>query len=195
MKTMKRLIAIAALLALPAVAQAQGTTTEIATGDDFFEPEDVASDVGVESFHWRWGGDTGSVNVHNVREDDKLFYSGSTEPEGEFTITPSAGTFHYYCEAHGFSGGGMDGELAVRPTATQEGKQTLVTWATEATDTGNRYDVKQKAGKKKAKLVEENTRAIEGAFKLKKGTKYTFQVRSRQGKKASDWSPKLKVKG
>jgi plastocyanin len=193
---MKRgLIALAALLAVPALAHGQGTVTEIATGDDFFEPEDVVTDVGVESFRWRWGGDTGSVNEHNVFQDDRLFDSGNLEVEGDFTVTPSAGTFHYYCTAHGFEQGGMDGELAVRPTATQEGKQTLVTWATESTDTGNRYDVRRKTGSKKAKIVEENTKAIEGAFKLKSGTKYTFQVRSRRGKAASGWSPKLKVKG
>jgi hypothetical protein len=89
----------------------------------------------------------------------------------------------------------MAGEIAVKPTATPQGKEALVTWATEATDTGTRYDVRQKTGKKKPKIVEERTKAIEGAFKLKAGTKYTFDVRSYAGKKSSDWSPKLKIKG
>ena len=190
------LAGIAAALVVPALAGAQGTTTEIATGDDFFEPENVATDVGTESFHWAWGeGSSGSVGEHNVREDDKVFYSGNLEVTGEFTATPSAGTFHYYCEAHGFESGGMDGELAVKPTATPQGKKVLVTWATETTDTGTQFDVQQKIGSKKPKLVEEKTKKIEEVFTLKPGTKYQFQVRSRKGKRASGWSPKLKLKG
>ncbi|HEX6116335.1 MAG TPA: hypothetical protein VFY99_04495 [Solirubrobacterales bacterium] len=197
---MKRgLIALAALLAVPALAHAQGSVTEVATTDDEFTPEELASDVGVESFHWRWGAPD-TVNAHNVREESKLFYSGTTEATGDFTITPSAGTFNYYCEAHGFISStgqpsGMAGRISVKPTATPQGRRTLITWATETTDTGNRYDVRQKAGSRKPKLVEEKTKEIEGAFKLKPGTKYAFQVRSLEGKKASDWSPKLKVKG
>jgi plastocyanin len=193
---MKRgLIALAALLTVPALAYGQGSVTEIVTKDDSFTPEDVASDVGVESYHWKWGGTPESVREHNVREDDKLFYSGNLVVDGEFTINPSAGTFHYYCEAHGFESGGMDGEIAVKPTATPQGKRTLVTWATETTDTGNRYDVRQKTGSKKPEIVEQQTKALESVFKLKPGTKYRFDVRSLQGKAASDWSPKLTIKG
>ena len=194
---MKRaLIALVAVLAVPALAQAQGTTTEIATGDNFFEPEDIAGDVGVESYHWQWA----TENPHNVVEAEGLFDSGKIETTGELTITPSAGTFPYICEIHGFldSDGdpiGMGGTITVRPTATPQGKRALVTWATEATDTGNRYDVRRKIGSKKAKIVEEKTKAIEGAFKIKPGKKYKFQVRSRQGKATSEWSPKLKLKG
>ena len=197
---MKRgLIALAALLAVPALAHAQGSVTEIATGDNFFEPENVSSDAGVESFHWKWGPPE-TASDHNVREAANLFSSGDVEPSGDFTVTPSAGTFLYVCDAHGTISGnnviGMGGTISVKPTATQEGKKTLITWATPATDTGDRYDVRQATGSKKPKVVESGTKAIEGAFKLKSGTKYTFQVRSLKGKKAaSEWSPKLKVKG
>jgi plastocyanin len=193
---MKRgLFALAVLLAAPALAHGQGTTTEIATGDDFFEPENVSSDVGVESFRWAWS----TVNPHNVVEENAVFDSGSPSTTGDFTISPSAGTFNYYCQLHGFIGSngkpaGMAGRVAVRPTATPQGKRVLITWATETTDTGNRYDVERKVGKK-AKLVEERTKAIEGAFKVKQGRKYQFRVRSLQGKKASGWSPKLRIKG
>jgi plastocyanin len=183
---------------VPALAHAQGSVTEIATGDDFFEPEDVASDVGVESYHWQWGPPaTGSE--HNVSQESRLFSSGNTEPTGDFTVTPSAGTFLYVCDAHGTISGdkviGMGGKIAVRPTATPQGKKTLITWATETTDTGNRYDVRQKTGSRKPEVVEQQTKAIEGAFRLKPGTKYRFDVRSLQGKAASDWSPKLTIKG
>jgi plastocyanin len=196
MKPKRGLIALAALLAVPAMAQAQGTVTEIATSDNEFAPENVAGDVGVQSIHWAWS----TVNEHNVLEENELFDSGSPETTGDFTITPSAGTFNYYCVLHGFisstgNPSGMAGRIAVRPTATPQGKRTLITWATEATDTGNRYDVRLKTGSKDAELVEENTKAIEAAFRLKRGKGYTFQVRSRKGKSASDWSPKLKVKG
>jgi plastocyanin len=194
---MKRgLIALAALLAVPAAAQAQGTVAEVETGDDFFRPESVRSDVGVQSVRWAWA----TESEHNVMEENGLFGSGSPGRTGDFTVTPSAGTFNYFCVLHGFISttgkpAGMAGQIAVKPTATPQGKKTLVTWATETTDTGSRYDVRQALGSKKPKLVEENTRAIEGAFKLKDGKAYTFQVRSRQGKIASRWSPKLKLKG
>ena len=190
---MKRLVltCLGLALAMPALSGAQGTVTDVSTGDDFFNPEKVSSDVGTRSVHWQWA----TTNDHNVREDNKLFYSGKLETTGEFTVNPSAGTFHYYCEVHGFENGGMDGELAVRPTATPQGKKTLITWATENTDTGTQFDVQQKVGSKKPKIVESKTKKIEGVFKLKSGTKYQFQVRSRQGKKASGFSPKLKLKG
>ena len=146
--------------------------------------------------HWSWAG---TQSAHNVFEQDRIFESGNPATSGDLTITPSAGTFKYYCEPHGFisdSGRptGMAGQVAVRPTATPQGKRTLITWATETTDTGNRYDVQRKVGKKK-KLVEEQTKAIEGAFRIKSGKKYKFRVRSLQGKRASDWSPKLTLRG
>src|SRR5687768_17494636 len=116
MKTMRRgLITLAALLAFPAAAHAQGTTTEIATGDDFFEPEMVASDVGVGSFHWQWS----TQSKHNVIEQSRVFSSGRPKTTGDFAITPSAGTFNYFCQLHGFvsSSGkpiGMAGQIAVK---------------------------------------------------------------------------------
>jgi plastocyanin len=199
---MKRaLIGVAVLLTVPAAALGQGAVQEVATGDDFFEPENLSTDVGTESFHWRWGPDSDppSFSEHNVREENKLFYSGPTETSGEFTATPSAGTFLYVCDAHGVISGdkvlGMGGEIAVKPTATPQGKKVLVTWATEATDTGTQFDVRQQIGSKKPEVVESKTKKLEAVFKLKGGKKYKFDVRSRQGKAASRWSPKLTVKG
>ncbi len=198
MKTMRRgLITLAALLAFPAAAHAQGSTTEVGVDGFSFVPKSIETDVGVASIHWGWSTPN---DEHNVREQDRIFYSGNTTSTGDYTINPSAGTFRYYCEPHGTISTsskpiGMAGQIAVKPTATPQGKKALLTWATETTDTGNRYDVRMKKGKKKAKVVEENTKAIEGVFKLAKGTKYKFDVRSRQGKKSSDWSPALKIKG
>ena len=187
------LVAIVAL-AVPAQAAAQGTTTEIGVGDDFFNPENVSSNIGESSYHWRWGLPT-STNEHNVVHDDELFSSGALSLSGDFTIAPSAGTFGYYCELHGSPGGlGMAGEIRVKPTGTVSGRKASLVWGTPETDTGTRFDVRQKVGKKKPKVVEENTRADEGDLRLKPG-KNQFQVRSRQGKAASDWSPKLNLKG
>jgi hypothetical protein len=186
-------------LVFPALASAQGSTREIETGDSFFNPEQVSTDVGAESFHWQWGPPM-SIERHNVREQNTLFFSGDLAISGNFTITPSAGTFPYVCDLHGSiaSNGqpvGMAGTISVKPTATPQGKKTLVTWATETTDTGTTFDVQQKVGKGDPELVEKKTKEIEGVFKLKSGKKYEFQARSRQGKLTSEWSPKLKLKG
>jgi len=199
---MKRAVLIATVvgtLAFPALAAAQGSTREIETGDNFFDPEDVTTDVGTESFHWQWG-PPASINQHNVRAQNKLFNSGNLAINGNFTITPSAGTFAYVCDLHGAIGSngtpiGMAGTIAVKPTATPQGKKSLITWATETTDTGTTFDVRQAVGKKDPEIVEKKTDEVEGAFKLKSGKKYKFQARSRQGKAASEWSPALKVKG
>ena len=184
----KGLLVVVAVLAVPAIAVGQGTTREISTGDDFFEPENVSAEFGAGSFHWAWATD----NQHNIRQDDRLFYSGAAVENGEFAVTPSAGSFHYYCELHGFDGGGMDGRLKVKPVASVSGNRATLTWASAETNSGIQFDVRQKTGSSKPRLVEEKTRAFDGTFKLKPGAN-TFQVRSRRAKAASDWSPKLKL--
>jgi plastocyanin len=186
----KGLLVVALALALPAQAAAQGSVQEVAVGDDFFDPQRVSLGVGSASVHWGWS----TAREHNVRQDDRIFYSGALSETGNFAVTPSAGTFHYYCELHGFEAGGMDGEIRAKPTATANGSRAELLWATTATDTGTHFDVRQKVGKKPPKLVEERTREFGGTFKLKPG-KNQVQVRSRQGKAASDWSPKLNLKG
>lgn len=173
-------------LALPAQAAAQGTTTEVAVGDDFFNPQRVNIEAGSASVHWGWS----TENEHNVSQDDRIFFSGPLATSGDFTVTPSAGTFGYLCDLHGL---GMTGEIRSKPAATVKGNRARIVWATPETDTGTRFDVRQKAGKKNPKPVEEKTRELEGSFKLKPG-RNQFQVRSRQGKATSDWSPKLNLK-
>jgi plastocyanin len=179
-------------LVLPAQAAAQGDTREVVVDDDFFSPERVKFDAGTASVHWAWGPPV-SQNEHNVRQDDRVFYSGALSATGDFTVTPSAGTFGYYCQLHGFPGGGMAGEIKVKPTGEANGKRANLVWATADTDTGTRFDVRQKVGKKEPEVVEEKTKALDGRFKLKDG-KNQFQVRSRERNRVSDWSPKLNLK-
>ncbi len=186
----KGLLVVVIALALPAHAAAQLPTQEVQTGDDFFTPENVSFDAGSTFVHWAWN----TTNLHNVRQDDRIFYSGALAQSGDFTVAPSAGTFGYYCELHGFEGGGMAGEIKAKPTGTVSGNRAEIIWANPDTNTGTQFDVRQKVGKKKPKVVEEKTREFGGSFKLKPG-KNQFEVRSRQGKAASDWSPKLNLKG
>jgi plastocyanin len=186
----KGLLVLVVALALPTNAAAQLPSQEVSTGDDFFTPENVGFDAGSTVVHWAWN----TFNAHNVRQDDKVFYSGALAETGDFTVIPSAGTFGYYCELHGVEGAGMNGEIKAKPTATVNGNRAQIAWASPDTNTGTRFDVRQKVGKKKPRVVEEKTREFAGSFKLKDG-KNQFQVRSRQGRATSDWSPKLNLKG
>jgi plastocyanin len=184
---------MAAALAAPAVSQAQTTITLEDTNT--FNPPSATLDLGAGSFDWEWGaGGVGTLDLHNVVQDDGLFSSGDAvrnEPDG-FSVTASAGAYPYYCVIHL----GMEGDVSVRPvsgTATKKGAR--VTWATDTTTTGNRYDVRYKDGKK-WKPWRKKTSKLSATFgrkgkpvKLKKRVK--LQARSRAGKSRSDWSPTL----
>jgi plastocyanin len=192
--------ATAALLALPAVAGA--APREISVGDDFFSPKKPAArnfQAG-PSFHWSRGG--GSSNSHNIRQDDKLFRSGDpVSGPINFTINASAGSFHYYCEIHRFSG--MSGVVKVRPRAVPDSVagEVLVRWADSNTNTGSRFDVRYRVDHRKWKLWKNDTRKLQGRFghndrpvnlNLNRHT-YKIEARSerRQVSKRSGWSPAL----
>jgi plastocyanin len=100
-----------ALLAIPALAFGRATTT-VAVGPNgslAFSPKSVTKTVGAGAITWQWKGFS-----HNVRQDDKLFYSGRpTNPPHTFSVVPSAGSFHYYCEVHRLQG--MQGTIKIRP--------------------------------------------------------------------------------
>lgn len=113
-----RLAVIGAAIAGAVVAASSalaGTTTVIAVADDEFTPDSVVIPVTLGPVSWRW--DDAVVDEHNVRQDSKLFYSGepTSTTTTQYTISASAGTYHYYCEVHGSRSGGMDGKLRVRP--------------------------------------------------------------------------------
>lgn len=200
---LKRLLALAASGAALGVAAATAwAATAIETGDDFFRPGEVAVALG-EQASWSWG-PPDSLNEHNVREDGKLFYSGRLTRRGEFAIAPSAGSFHYYCELHGFEGGGMDGVIKVRPvlrSAAAGAGPLRIVWADPESDTGDTYDVRYRAGNGKFQPWRRGTTQAQGSFgrngkpeAVEPGTRYQFQARSRDGKAASDWSPRLTVR-
>ena len=88
-----------------------------------FSPSTLAIQVG-DSVTWHNNGG----GFHNVVADDGSFrcaegcadQGGNGDPSGaawSFTRTFNlAGTVGYYCEVHGFSGGGMNGSITVQPS-------------------------------------------------------------------------------
>jgi plastocyanin len=186
--------ALAAAFAAPAPASASVSIT--IQDDNTFNPRNATQDLGAGSFDWEWGpGGVGTIEEHNVVQDDELFSSGEpvlSRPSG-FSVTASAGTYPYYCEIHV----GMLGEVSVRPLAADatSGGGVRVTWADASTTTGTRYDVRYRAGKK-WKPWKKKTSRVAGTFgrngkpvKLRKKAK--LQARSRAGSARSDWSPTL----
>jgi plastocyanin len=169
---------------------------EVQVGDDFFSPGDVSVAVGGQ-VHWSRA--AGSVELHNVRQDDELFDSGgATVGPIDLTATVSAGTYHYYCEVHGGPSGGMDGivKSSVKILDAPAGLKFTVRWATDATDTGSLHDVQYRIGSGDWKSWKKDTAANESVFgkngkpaTVKDGKKYGFRARSQEGSALSDWSP------
>ena len=198
------IIAGAAALGVPASAAASATlTVEPAPFDNSFSPENATLDLGDGSFDWVWGpGGAGAEDIHNVVQGSgsgkPLFDSGAAvrNVPGGFSVTASAGSFPYFCEIHF----GMTGEVAVRPVGEPKGKAVRLSWASAETTTGNRFDVRYKAGKK-WKPWKKKTKKTAGTFgrkgkPVKLGKKSVkVQARSRAGKSRSDWSPTIEVGG
>ena len=169
-----RLAVIGAAIAGAVVAASSalaGTTTVIAVADDEFTPDAVVIPVTLGPVSWRW--DDAVVDEHNVRQDSKLFYSGepTSTTTTQYTISASAGTYHYYCEVHGSRSGGMDGKLRVRPefypAPGKRGPAIVfgVRWAT-GTGTGDQWDVKYKGRGSGGKYVTwlKNTEDLSAVF-------------------------------
>jgi plastocyanin len=203
----RRSLAISAAtvaLAVPTVAGA--APRQIDVGDDFFAPRKPPArnfDAG-PSFRWSNGGGTG--NRHNVRQDDKLFFSGNlTRGPISYAINASAGSYHYYCELHGSRQGGMAGVVKVRPVHDPDpsGRPFTVIWANSGTNTGGAFDVRFKRGTGDWKIWKNDTERFRGVFgkrrrpvRVRANKVYKFQVRSERSgnhSKRSDWSPTLRV--
>jgi plastocyanin len=198
----------AALLAIPALASAGSTTTVTVAPNNFntFGPKNVTKSVGTGSIHWQWGTSGSTFAAHNVRQDDKLFYSGpvtNSKPSG-FTVIPSAGSFHYYCELHGSATGGMAGSINVRPLITNKNANSFqVEWATSALQTGDAFDVRYRVDNGAWKVWRNDTTTRQGTFgfgnhPIHVGPGHTYDIQARSEKstnlsKQSGWSPSARV--
>jgi plastocyanin len=195
-------LALAVSAVVPAGAGAAAAiTVEPTPGQNSFSPQQVTQPLGESTFTWTWGsGGAGTVSPHDVEQNALLFDSGQAKNMGSFEVTASAGAFPYFCSIHF----GMQGRVSVTPSGGEAyPKPFRVAWASKATETGKRFDVRFKAGDGRWKIWREDTRTLSGVFgrngepaRVKDGTHYSFQARSlRTTRKRSDWSPPLAVGG
>jgi plastocyanin len=200
---MKRYLLIGAtiaLLAVPAVAFGGATTTTVKVQNNFFSPQTAPKTVGEGAIRWQW--QPGAFN-HNVRQDDKLFYSGPrANAPHTFTVIPSAGSFHYYCEIHQFSG--MKGTIKIKPQIlTQTATSFGIRWSTGSNDTGGKFDVRYRVDGGAWKVWKNDVISTQATFgasnkplHVAPGHTYDVQVRSEKSadtSKASGWSPAARV--
>jgi len=202
----RRFLVVSATTA-SSTALAGAAPRDITVNDNFFSPSKPAArdfQAG-PSFHWSRG--AGSIGSHNIRQDDKLFRSGDpVSGPINFTINASAGSYHYYCELHGFRHGGMSGVVKVRPIALADSLagQIVVQWANSGTNTGSRFDVRYRVDHRRWKIWKNDTPKFRGAFGHKdrpvnfNPNRHTYKIEVRsertQVKKRSDWSPALTLK-
>jgi plastocyanin len=162
---------------------------------------------------WIWcesaGGDCPAAtdNPHNVREDSRLFHSGSPVADrATFERDFSAGTFHYYCDLHGSVSGGMDGVIRVDLLHGDAplGRAFTVRWAGPVTETGSAFDARFRVDGGRWRTWKSDTRAFKGVFgrngnpvRVRPDHNYDFQARSQKTAAAehrrSGWSPILEV--
>jgi plastocyanin len=196
----------AALLAIPTLASGRATTTVELTDSNKYTPGDVTKNVGAGAIHWQWGTSGSTFAAHNVRQDNKLFYSGSltNSNPGGYSVTPSAGSFHYYCELHGSPTGGMAGTIKIRPSVFSKTASSFgVRWSPGTNQTGNRFDVRYRVDGGAWKTWKNHVAAAQGLFGVNNspvhvapGHTYDVQARSEQStnvSKASGWSPSARV--
>ncbi|MGH2925848.1 MAG: cupredoxin domain-containing protein [Solirubrobacterales bacterium] len=200
-------IAMAVAVVVPAIALGAGPT-QIQVKDNSFTPQNPplrGFQTGA-SFHWQRA--ASSTGNHNVHQDAGLFSSGNpTTGAINYTVSASAGSYHYYCDTHGSPAGGMTGMVKVRPAfnAAPTGSPFTVIWADSGTTTGQAFDVNYRVGTSGAWKVWKNDTAQRQAVfgqagspvAVTPGKTYQFQVRSEKGSdhsKRSDFSPPLSVK-
>jgi plastocyanin len=196
-------VAVAVALALPAVAGA--APREIDVDDDFFAPRNPPTRNLQSGPSFRWTSVPGATNDHNVRQDDRLFFSGQPTDPLTFQIRASAGSYHYYCTLHGSRSGGMAGRVKVKPIRDRSprGLPFTVIWASPSTNTGGSFDVRFKRGSGDWRIWKNDTEKFRGVFgrnrnpvRVRANRVYKFQVRSERSSntsRRSDWSPTLRV--
>ena len=182
---MRHLLSILVLVSLAMPAGA-AEDVRVAVEDNVFVPAAVDVAVGQRV---AWATAPGAEQPHNVRQDDRLFRSGPpTTAELSYARTFTAGTFGYFCEAHGSPSGGMTGVVRVVPIVRERADgRFLVRWSTSEAQTGSRFDVQYRTGAKKWTWWLRDTTSARG---LADGAGETaFRVRSRRGDAVSGWSP------
>jgi plastocyanin len=191
-----RLVVVAVIGVMTLPVGPAWAAVEVAVSDDDFTPAQASTAVGGD-VHWSRA--PGSDGEHNVRQDDLLFSSGApTNGPIDFTVTFSAGSYHYYCEEHGSELGGMDGVVRSPVTILNAppGRTFTVRWATVTTDTGSLYDVQYRVGSGDWKNWKKDKPAMQGVFgqngnpvNVQYGKVYRFRARSQEGTAVSGWSP------
>jgi plastocyanin len=190
-------VALGAISGGPAQA---GFVNEVSITDNAFDPEVAGGLIGTGSVHWSRA--LGSVNPHNVSQDQGLFRSGDpTLGPIEFTVTPSAGRFDYQCEVHGPS---MSGLVTGIMHFTRHSPELWITviWATADTDTGRVFDVRYRVDGGDWQTWKTDTTRFKGAFgrndrpvQVEPGHAYRFQGRSQvndaRNRDHSRWSQTL----
>jgi plastocyanin len=178
-----------------------GAPQQISIDDNVFSPDNPPVKTLAAGPTFNWKSAPTSDRRHNVREDHKLFFSGAlTTADINYSVSASAGTFHYYCELHGDEVSGMDGFVKVRPSFTlaPAGNPFTVSWALPGTTTGNRFDVRYRQGTTGPFTMWKNdTSARSGVFgqggqpvAVVPGRTYQFQALSEKvPSQPSGWSP------
>jgi plastocyanin len=194
-------VAFVVVFAVAALAARTGATAaSVAVVDFEFTPARSAAVVG-QAVSWEWGDQLNAP--HNVQEDHKLFRSGALTSDATtvFSRRPSAGTYHYFCTAHGSPVGGMAGTVAVSPTTSDgpAGAAFAVGWAT-STQTGTVFDVRYRTAGGAWAAWRTDTGAFGATFGRRDrpvavvpGEIYEIQVRSQADaaspRRVSGWSP------
>jgi plastocyanin len=198
------LATFAAGLILPAVAPAATAVRDISINDNFFDPAFPAASNLATGSDFRWTRAAGSNGLHNVRQDQLLFRSGDpTTGPIDYTITASAGSYHYFCEIHGSSTTGMQGRIKVRPAKSNlTSSSFVVRWASAATQTGDQFDLRYRVDGGSWANWKTNTTAFSATFGANGNpvtvtAGHTHQVEARSEKAGttskSNWSPPVKV--
>jgi plastocyanin len=118
------------LLTQPTSARAANTSVSIV--DNSFSPQSITIAMG-DTVTWT---NNGTMN-HTVTADDGSFTSGTLSPGNTYSHTfTSAGTFRYYCQFHGGTGGvGMSGTVVVNTSSSSTSSTANSTSTTNNTST------------------------------------------------------------
>jgi len=136
-----RVSRVVALVVLASVACAWAAEHHVGVQDSFFEPPQLAINVGDTVIWTEFGGQD-----HTVTSDDGLF--DVVLPFGEiFSYTfQQAGTYPYYCDNHGGPGGeGMSGSIVVSATTANQSPATPVNLSPPAGATNQPLTVQLRA--------------------------------------------------